>query len=67
MPEALAKTECGHYEMVSPDGRKISVAKEVFDAFAYFLGPRRPPGSTEIGFLNGGITRVKTLTEWRLK
>lgn len=51
------------YRVISPEGVAVMIPKELFNALRDFLIDRRNSGSIEIGFRNGSIAEVDSLTK----
>jgi len=49
------------YAVVSPDGSRIEIPKELFGALWDFIEGNKPSGSVTIQFRNGGIAGLEAL------
>jgi hypothetical protein len=51
------------YIALAPDGRTVSITKELFNALERFLKTDKTPGHIQVHFVRGGITAVKATVE----
>jgi hypothetical protein len=49
------------YVVVSPDGNRIEIPKELFGALWDFIEGNKPSGSVTIQFRNGGVAGLEAL------
>jgi hypothetical protein len=57
----------GRYVVLSPDGARIEVPKELFLALSDFISARKEAGSMTVHFRNGGVAGLETLVKKRYK
>ena len=62
MPSTAVQYESSlQYEVVSPDGSRIEIPKELFGALWDFIEGNKPSGSVTIQFRNGGVAGLEAL------
>lgn len=49
------------YKVVSPDGNRIEIPKELFGALWDFIEGNKPSGTVTIQFRNGGVAGLEAL------
>jgi hypothetical protein len=62
MPSTVLQRESGlPYVVVSPDGSRIEIPKELFVALWDFIEENKPSGTVTIQFRNGGVAGLEAL------